>query len=229
MKRNRFLMFCLFLMVVMAGCTVSEEELANQVAVSVAETAAAIPTVTPYPTLTPFPPLSTATPYPTLTPFPEPTAYPTFTPFPTRNLADLFCEYDFCIGHPTEAYLVDMDAPDEWSSYKAGSVFGIEDDTVMGVSWEIQTEARWDIEAEVLDFIGENQAIQGEVVQETIGDTLIAYASFNDLDPNEKRPYRLAAAWYCGNRGFVAMFVSDKDGFVIDLMRQALESFMCLP
>jgi hypothetical protein len=226
MKKNLLTVFCLLVIAVMIGCGPSEEELATQIADAVVGTVETIPTATAYPTLTPFPEPPTATPYPTLTSFPAPTPYPTLTPFPTQDLTNLFCSYGFCIGHPTEAYLVDLDAPDEWSSSRNGSVIGIEDDNVMGVFWQTRTESEWNSEEEVLDLI-EDDEIQGEAIQETIGNTLVAFAAFNSLDPDTSRPYRLAAAWHCGNRGFTLLLFSKKDGIVLNLMRQSIDPFTC--
>lgn len=230
---QKFTLICLFLiigLVGLAGCGPDPAELAGQIAVSAAETVEAIPTVTPYPTLTPYPPQPTATPYPTLTPFPPlPTAtpYPTLTPYATPDLTNLFCGYGFCIGHPQDAFLADVDAPDDWSSFEDGFLAGIEGDILIGVYWELSTEARWDTEAEVLSHIDETDEIQGEVVQETMGNSRITYVLFNSLAQDTSRPYRLAATWYCDGRGFTAFFFSKVDGIVLEHMRQSLTAFTC--
>ena len=220
-----FLFFLLISAAILMGCGPNEEEIANQVSESVELTVEAIPTTTPYTTQTAQP---SATPYPTLTPLPSATPYPTSTSFPTPDLANLFCEYGFCIGHPADAYLVDVDAPEDWSTFSEGSVFGIEGDTVIGVFWETKTEEAWDIESEVLDLIDEDEEIQGELVQETIGNIFVAYAIFHSQDPSVNRPYRLGASWHCGNRGFVLIFLSNRDDVVFDFMQSSLEKFSCI-
>ena len=54
---------------------------------------------------------------PTYTPYPAPTSYPSLTPM---ALAGLFCEYQFCIGHPPDIAFFDVSAqrnPGAPSSY----------------------------------------------------------------------------------------------------------------
>lgn len=97
----------------------------------------------------------------------------------------------------------------------------------MGVYWELSTEARWDMEAEVLSQIEETDEIQGEVVQETVGTTEIAYVLFNSLEQDASRPFRLVATWYCDGRGFTTFFFSKVDGIVLEHMRQSLAQFTC--
>lgn len=220
-----------FAFLLMAGCGPNQAELANQIAASVSETVESIPSVTPLPTLTPYPPLPTATPYPTLTPFPQlptSTPYPTLTPYATPDLTNLFCGYGFCIGHPRDAFLADVDAPDDWSSFEDGFLAGIEGDILMGVYWELSTEDRWDMEAEVRSLIDdETEEIQGEIVRETVGNSEIAYVLYNSLEQDASRPFRLAATWYCSGRGFTAFLFSKVDGIVLEHIRQSLSLFTC--
>jgi hypothetical protein len=83
MSTQRLLfVFLLVMSMVLAGCGPNKEELAAQIATSVAATIEAVPTSTAYPTSTPFP---TLTPYPTSTAYPTATRFPTLTPYPTTR------------------------------------------------------------------------------------------------------------------------------------------------
>lgn len=59
---------------------------------------------------------------PTVTPIPPPTSYPSPTPF---SLIGLFCEYQFCVGHPVDMAFFDVSAqqnPAAPSSYGQGLI-----------------------------------------------------------------------------------------------------------
>lgn len=216
------------LVLLVAACGPSEEEIAAQVATSAAATVVAVPTYTPYATLTPYP-MPTA--YPTLTPYPTLLPLPTYTPPPTLEpqmpaITDLFCGYGFCIGHPPEAYLTDVDAPDVWSLYESGWLMGY-DGEFMAVQWERASTRTWDPEGEVRDLIGSDAEMTGNIVAEMIGDLDVTYALATLTSTDTVRPYGVVAAWYCGDRGFSAYIMAERDGVALDLLREALERFSC--
>lgn len=186
----------------------------------------AAPEPTPYPTYTPYP---EPTPYPTYTPYPEPTPYPTYTPFPEpvlEDIRDLFCGYDFCIGHPSSAWLTDVDAPDEWSEYDIGLLTGINAaGSYMSIDWLQIDEEDWINEEEALDAANIYEA-QGDVRIEQVGPLEVALVATFDAE-DEELPYGIAAAWYCGDRGFRALIFNERESRPELLMLEALGRFTC--
>jgi hypothetical protein len=186
----------------------------------------AAPEPTPYPTYTPYP---EPTSYPTYTPYPEPTPYPTYTPFPEpvlEDIRDLFCGYDFCIGHPSSAWLTDVDAPDEWSEYDIGLLTGINAaGSYMSIDWLQIDEDEWNSEEEALDAANIYEA-QGDVRIEQVGPLEVALVATFDAE-DEDLPYGIAAAWYCGDRGFRALVFHERESRPELLMLEALGRFTC--
>lgn len=186
-------------------------------------TATPAPTYTPYPEPTPYP---TYTPNPTATPYPEPTPYPTYTPYPEPepqlpDLTNLFCEYEFCIGHPTEAHLTDIQAPEEWNTYRNGVVMGVSATGILAVEWHIRTRTEWNLENEIDEMIDKDTPL-ADVTEEMMGQYSVAYRPFQTTDK-----YGVAGAWYCGERGFKAMVLVDDEDEGLDMLRQAMEAFTC--
>lgn len=198
-------------------------------------TATLYPTYTPYPPPTPYPtytPYPEPTPYPTFTPYPDPTPYPTYTPYPgldalTSDLPYLFCEYEFCIGRPSEAYLTDTDAPDNWNEYENGVLIGINTaGSFMAIDWEKIAHLEWVLEEQAIDVANSLGEVQGEVVIEQIGPFDIALAASLD-NTSETLPYGFVAAWYCGDRGFRAAVFNKSEALPEKLLREALKLFTC--
>ncbi|MFZ2357751.1 MAG: hypothetical protein WA040_00260 [Anaerolineae bacterium] len=189
----------------------------------------AAPEATPYPTYTPYP---EPTPYPTYTPYPAPTPYPTYTPYPEpeaamSDLTDLFCAYDFCIGHPAGAYLTDLDAPDAWNDYDFGVLIGVNTTgSWMAVDWERAGRSEWQTEGQALDAANSLGEAQGEVRMEQVGAFDVAVvASYDEAD--EALSYGSAAAWYCGGRGFRAAVFNKTQALPELLLLEAIERFTC--
>ena len=92
----------------------------SQIQLAVAQTVAAIPTYTPYPT---------------------PRIFPTATPM---SLSGLFCEYEFCIGHPVSIAFFDLDAqhnPYAQSSITQGMLAAYDPSLFIQVIWQDATGA----------------------------------------------------------------------------------------
>ncbi|MER2598545.1 MAG: hypothetical protein ABTQ73_03420 [Caldilineales bacterium] len=178
---------------------------------------------------TPYP---EPTAYPTYTPYPEPTAYPTYTPYPEPvsapdDLDDLFCSYDFCMGHPSGAYLTDLEAPDEWNFYDIGSLVGISTSgTWIGVDWEQISLSKWQLDEQVADLANSMGEAQGEVHAEQAGGFELAVVSIYDAEDPDL-PYGTAAAWYCGDRGFRAAVFTKKQSPSEVLLLESIERFFC--
>lgn len=167
--------------------------------------------------------------YPTYTPYPAPTPYPTYTPYPAPifdDVTDLFCGYDFCIGHPASAWLTDVGAPDEWSEYDIGLLTGLNaSGAYMDLDWVQVDEDEWNNEAEALDAANIYEA-QGDVRSEQIGAFQVALVDTFDAE-DEGLPYGIAAAWYCGDRGFRALIFHKRESRPEALMIDAITRFIC--
>lgn len=201
-QKQAILYFCLAILL-LSACGPSQQEINDQIAFSVVATISAIPSSTPFPTPTPYPTLKPQLP----------------------DLTDLFCEYEFCIGHPPGAYLVDLDAPDEWSSHRSGGVIGFEDE-IMFVYWITSSEANWNPTNEVDELLGGDEVAQSDFVEETMGDFTVIYQTYSDPSSNVA-PYGVNAAWYCGNRGFTALIEAKREERALELLRASISSFIC--
>jgi hypothetical protein len=183
---------------------------------------------TPYPTYTPYP---EPTPYPTYTPYPEPTPYPTYTPYPEpepilEDVTDLFCGYDFCIGHPASTWLTDVEAPDVWSEYQGGVLVGSNGlGAYMDIDWQRIRASEWDSPEQALEVANIYQP-QGEVRVEPIGSLDVALVAVVDVEDDDL-PYGYVAAWYCGDRGFRATIFHEKESRPEILIFNALTRFVC--
>lgn len=221
MHKPKFVLLLGVLALVVAGCGSAPEP-------------TPYPTYTPYPEPTPYPthtPYPEPTPYPTYTPYPDPTPYPTYTPYPEpaavlEDVTDLFCGYNFCIGHPSSAWLTDLDAPDSWSEYENGVLTGINTTgSYMTIDWLQIGESEWSIEDEALDTANIYEA-QGDVRIEQVGPFEVALVTTFDAE-DEDLPYGIAAAWYCGDRGFRALLFNERESRPELLMLEALDRFTC--
>ena len=177
----------------------------SQIQLAVAQTIAAIPTDTPYPT---------------------PRIPPTATPM---NLSGLFCEYQFCIGHPVSIAFFDLDAqrnPQTPSSITQGILVAYDPTVVIQVMWQDATGAS--DASFMLDTI-----IDGKVDSRS-GD-LKAFQSDNlNIDyvaiittATSALPYGGAAVWMCGGRAFAWKAYTPQAELASSLLNEALQKFRC--
>src|SRR5512134_1464480 len=78
-----------------------------------------------------------AMPRPTLAPLPIPTIYPTPTAFDLRGL---FCEYQFCVGHPFDMSFFDVSAQQNAgspSTYAQGLLASYNANLLIQMIWQI--------------------------------------------------------------------------------------------
>jgi len=194
---------CLLLIVILAGCRPKQQpDLAQEITDAVVGTLSALPSPTPMP-------ISTAS--------------------PTQTLAGLFCEYEFCIGHPNDVPLFDAkreSSAAEFSAYGAGRVAGYRENLFMIVAWVGSTGA-WDPGGSmkvVQDEFG--SAANGDYKIDLIGRLNVGY---QPVAPPANSVFNsgLSATWRCGDRDFVWMAFATQDGDPLALLTEALARFRC--
>ncbi|HET7142908.1 MAG TPA: hypothetical protein VFI68_02705 [Anaerolineales bacterium] len=207
MKKHLFLFwtYSLFL-VLFASCSrnaaLDPEE---QLRISVASTIAAIPTVTP---------------------FPQPTSYPSPTPF---NLLGLFCEYQFCIGHPIDMAFFDVSAqqnPAAPSSYGQGLIAAFNGNLFIQVIWQLAPGAA-DPEF-VLDLILDDAADvrEGTLEVKLVRNMNVMYTTITSI-ATPVLPFGGSGAWTCGDRVFGWKAYTPQAETANPLFEEALARFTC--
>ena len=178
-----------------------------QIQLAVAQTVAAIPTTTPYPT---------------------PRIPPTGTP---ANLSGLFCEYQFCIGHPVAIAFFDLDAqrnPQAPSSVTQGMLVAYGPSLYIQVIWQDATGTN--DASFMLDTIMDSRvdSRSGDLKASQINGINIDYVPIKSvLTPT--LPYGGAAAWLCGGRAFAWKAYTPQANLAISLFNEALQKFRCNP
>jgi hypothetical protein len=118
MKQNSLFLWITMIFILILGSACTPKQITDpnaQIRQAVAATVAAIPTYTPYPV---------------------PTAYPSPTPMP---LSGLFCEYQFCIGHPPEVAFFDVSAqrnPAAPSDFSQGLLAAFNANLFLEILWQ---------------------------------------------------------------------------------------------
>ncbi|MBL8062962.1 MAG: hypothetical protein JNK32_08095 [Anaerolineales bacterium] len=157
---------------------------------------------------------------------PPPTPFPSPTPF---SLVGLFCEYQFCIGHPTDVAFFDVSAqqnPASPSTYSQGLIAAFNGNLFIQVMWQIAPgtadpkflfdtllDDALDTPSGNLDvFLTRNM----NVVYDNI--TSIATAAL---------PAGGAGAWTCGDRVFAWKVYTPQADTTRALFDEALARFTC--
>ncbi|MFN8414289.1 MAG: hypothetical protein U0Z26_18050 [Anaerolineales bacterium] len=197
----------ILLLFLFAGCspkipTPSPDEVIRQ---SVAATIAAIP----IPTQAPLP-----TPYPSPTPF---------------SLAGLFCEYQFCIGHPTDISFFDISAqqnPTTPSTYNQGVLAAFNANLFLQVMW--QTSPGTSNPQFLLDLMIDDakDAAQGNKDIKLVRNMNVVYTSISTT-ASPFLPFGGAGAWTCGDRVFAWKIYTPDAASANTLFEEALKRFTC--
>lgn len=176
-----------------------------QVQVAVASTLAAIPTGTAQPISTP---------------------YPSPTPFDLRGL---FCEYQFCIGHPIDMAFYDVSAqqnPASPSGYSQGVLAAFNGNLFIQMIWQTAPGAA-DPQF-LLDLILEAglDTRLGAPDVKLIRDMNVIYTPIAST-ATPLLPYGGAAAWTCGDRVFAWKVYTPDESSALALFDSALARFTC--
>jgi hypothetical protein len=167
----------------------------------------------------------------TLAAIPTSTSAPISTPYPTPTLFDLqglFCEYQFCIGHPNDMAFFDVSAqnnPASPSTYSQGLLAAFNGNLFIQVIW--QTSPGTADSQFMLDLILDDvDARLGNLDVRLIHDMNVIYTSINST-ATPKLPFGGAGAWICGERAFAWKVYSPQVENTRPLFDAALERFQC--
>ena len=163
---------------------------------------------------------------PTYTPYPAPTSYPTPTPM---TLAGLFCEYQFCIGHPPDVAFFDVSAqrnPASPSSHGQGLMAAFNANLFLEILWQ-HAPGTADPKF-LLDLIMEDEVDTrvGNMDVKLIRNMNVLYTPITTTATGAL-PFGGAAAWTCGERVFAWKAYTPQDGQAAALFEEAINRFRC--
>lgn len=159
-------------------------------------------------------------------PAPLPTLIPTATPF---DLKGLFCEYQFCVGHPLDMAFYDVSAQQNAgtpSTYSQGILAAYNANLFIQVMWQIAPGAS-DPQF-LLDLIldvGLDSRVGGPEVK-LIRDMNVIYTPITTT-ATPVLPFGGAAAWTCGDRVFAWKSYTPDESSAPGLFEEALRRFNC--
>jgi hypothetical protein len=175
-----------------------------QIQVAVMQTLAAMPTTTPQP-LAP--------------PLPTPTAF---------DLKGLFCEYQFCVGHPVDMAFFDVSAqnnPAAPSSYSQGLIAAFNGNLFIQMTWQLAPGTA-DPQF-MLDLILDEVDMRvGNLDVKLVRDMNVVYTPITST-ASPILPFGAAGAWICGERAFAWKVYSPQAENTQALFDQALDRFQC--
>jgi len=170
----------------------------------------------------------------TLAALPSPAPAPTnpIRPAPTPfSLDGLFCEYNFCIGHPPEMAFYDVVAkqnPDSPASntYENGILAAHNTSLFIQIIWQHAPGATDPIF--LMDLILEDglDAPTGTYGLRLIHDMNVLSSPITTT-ASPLLPFGGVAGWVCGDRAFAWKVYSPQDGTAEALLQEALARFRC--
>lgn len=189
--------------IILSACA-SKPDANVQIRKAVVETLAAMPTATP-------PPLST--PFPSATPF---------------DLKGLFCEYQFCVGHPADMAFFDVSAqknPASPSTYSQGLIAAFNANLFIQMIWQLAPGTA-DPQF-MLDLILDDVDTRVGVLDvKLIRDMNVIYTPITST-ATPVLPFGAAGAWICGERAFAWKAYSPQAENTQALFEQAMDRFRC--
>lgn len=203
----RYRIFYLILLVILTACGRKTPDPSIVIDQAVAATLAAIPA-------------------PTLDTRPVPTPYPTPTAFDLRGL---FCEYQFCIGHPVDMAFFDVSAQQNAgapSTYTQGILASYNANLFMQVMWQISPGTA-DPQF-LLDLILDDgiDTATGNLEIKLVRDMNVVYTPITTTATGVL-PYGGAAAWTCGERVFAWKAYTPDEASAAGLFDSSFARFNC--
>ena len=167
----------------------------------------------------------------TLAALPISTAAPIPTPYPTPTLFDLkglFCEYQFCIGHPIDMAFFDLSAqnsPGSPSTYSQGFLAAFNGNLFIQAMWQLApgtSDPQF-----MLDLILDDVDVRvGTLDVKLIRDMNVIYTPITSTT-TPVLPFGAAGAWVCGERAFAWKVYSPQAENTQALFDMALDRFQC--
>ena len=163
---------------------------------------------------------------PTPTSHPIPTLYPSPTAF---NLQGLFCEYQFCMGHPIDMAFFDVSAQQNAgapSTYSQGILASYNANLFIQMMWQISPGAA-DPQF-MLDLILDDgiDTPVGTPEVKLIRNMNVVYTAITTA-ASPLLPYGGSAAWTCGERVFAWKVYTPDEVSASGLFESALARFTC--
>ena len=171
----------------------------------------------------------------TLAAMPQPTSVsaPIPTPYPSPTAVDLnglFCEYQFCIGHPADMAFYDVSAVTSNqgtpSTYQIGLVAAYSGGLVLQLMWQFSPGTA--DPSFLLNLIIEDGLDTAVGTQEVklIRDMNVVYTQITTT-ATPVLPFGGAAAWTCGERVFAWKVYTADEASAPGLFENALARFNC--
>ncbi len=169
----------------------------------------------------------------TLSSLPRPTAAPPPTPYPTFTpvaLSGIYCEYQFCIGHPADMAFYDVSAAQNQispSTYSRGILAAYNSNLFIQLIWQDApgvTDPQF-----MIDLILQDGGTRNGDVQPLLIGPLNVF--FVPITPTagaaSTLPYGGAAAWMCGGRAFAWKAYTPQQDLATSLLQDSLARFRC--
>jgi hypothetical protein len=204
--RYRFLLLILLFIVTACGRRTQDPNILIDQAVAATVAAMPRPTAIPPPSLP--------------TPFPTPTAF---------DLRGLFCEYQFCIGHPFDMAFFDVSAQQNAgapSTYAQGLLASYNANLLIQMIWQISpgtADPQFLLELILEDGI-DTRVGNPEIKQ--IRDMNVIYTPITST-ATPVLPFGGAAAWTCGERVFAWKVYTPDEASPPGLFDNAFARFNC--
>ncbi|PWB75909.1 MAG: hypothetical protein C3F07_04410 [Anaerolineales bacterium] len=168
----------------------------------------------------------------TLAALPQPTTPPLPTPQPTAtqfDLRGLFCEYQFCIGHPADMAFFDVSAqnnPASPSTYSQGLIAAFNGTLFIQLIWQLApgtSDPQF-----MLDLIltRDVDTRVGNLDVKLIRDMNVIYTPITST-ATPVLPFGASAAWICGDRAFAWKVYSPRAENTQALFDEAFNRFEC--
>ena len=169
----------------------------------------------------------------TLAALPQPTAQPTYTPYPTFTpdapaLEGLFCEYEFCIGHPPDTAFFDARDAKDPSVYSEGMLASYRPDLFSLLI--CQPSNGTDDPQFMLAIVMEEglDTRRGNLDVNLLGDLTTFYSPIQ-TSATEVLPTGGVATWICGDRAFAWKIYAPTEEIAQHIFDEAMSKFRCNP
>jgi hypothetical protein len=163
---------------------------------------------------------------PTSTRAPVPTPYPSPTP---ADLRGLFCEYQFCVGHPIDMAFFDVGAQQNAgtpSTYTQGILAAYNASLFIQMIWQLSpgtADPQFMLDL-ILDEGLDTRA--GTLEVKLVRDMNVVYTPITTT-ASTVLPFGGAAAWTCGERAFAWKVYTPDEASAPGLFESALARFNC--